>query len=206
VGALVVGAVVGDLLGAGAQAGHRDDDLHRELVLAAGADRADEGDFVVQQALHAGDRRRLVDEVGEAHLDVAGFGLELPDHLAQHRLEGLDRDLAIVAVEDLDEARHVGALEIVGQPDVHVEQRDGVLHACLLVLHLDGVADGLDADLVDGDLAGVLGILDVRNCGGGGAGGHECSQKVLLGLRESGSGAPRYLNRIIPDKSAQLFT
>jgi hypothetical protein len=47
-----------------------------------------------------------------------------------------------------------------------------------LVLHLDGVADGLDADLVDGDLAGVRGILDVRN-GGGAA---QVVMTVLKGL------------------------
>ena len=34
-----------------------------------------------------------------------------------------------MAVEDLDEARHVRALEVVGQADVHVEHGDGVLHA-----------------------------------------------------------------------------
>jgi hypothetical protein len=98
---------------------------------------------------------------GEIHLDMAGFGFELGEHVAQHGREILDRDLAFVAVEDLHEARHVRALEIVRQADVHVEHGDGVLHAGRFVLHLDRVADGLDADLVDRDVAGVGGVLDV---------------------------------------------
>jgi hypothetical protein len=41
-------------------------------------------------------------------------------------------------IEDLDEARHVGALEVVGQADIHVEVGDGVAHAAALVQHLEG--------------------------------------------------------------------
>ena len=68
-----------------------------------------------------------------------------------------------MAVQDLHEARHVGALEIMGQADIHVEDSNGVLDAFRLVLHLDWVTDGLDANLVDGNLAGVGGILYVRD-------------------------------------------
>jgi hypothetical protein len=60
---------------------------------------------------------------------MAFLGLELRHHLLQHRLERLHRDLALVRFEDLDEARHVRALEVVRQGDVHVEERDGVLCA-----------------------------------------------------------------------------
>jgi hypothetical protein len=100
---------------------------------------------------------------------VAGFGLEALNHRAQHRLETLHRDLALVAVEDLDEARHMGALEVVGQADIHVERRHRVLHAAGLVGDLYRVADRLDADLVDRDLAAVGAALHVGDgeLGGG---------------------------------------
>jgi hypothetical protein len=74
-------------------------------------------------------------------------------HLRQHLAEGVDRDLAFV-VQDLDEARHVRALEVVRQVHVHVEVRDRVLLAARAVLDPDRVADVLDADLVDRDAGG----------------------------------------------------
>src|SRR5690606_41026499 len=86
--------------------------------------------------------------------------------------EGLDRDLALVRLEDLDEARHVGTLEMVRQPHVHVEVRDGVLRpggaARGPVVRrplgdAHGMADALDAHLVDGEFAGVGRPLDVRD-------------------------------------------
>src|SRR5207247_8904111 len=68
--ALVVRAALRDALGAWAQAGHRDDHLHGE-ALPALVGLALEGHLVVHQALHARRRRLLLDEVREAHLDVA---------------------------------------------------------------------------------------------------------------------------------------
>ena len=78
-----------------------------------------------------------------------GVGIQVLGHLLQHRAEGIDRNLALVPVQDLDEARHVRALEIVGQVHVHVEIGDGVLLAAGAVLDLDRMADVLDADPVD---------------------------------------------------------
>src|SRR5262249_41011228 len=76
-------------------------------------------------------------------------------------LEGVHRDLALVRVEDLDEARHVRTLELVGQADVHVEHGNGILYAARAFGDPDRVADRLDADLIDGELTPVLGVLDV---------------------------------------------
>ena len=68
----------------------------------------------------------------------------------QHAAERIDRDLALV-VQDLHEARHVRALEVVRQVHVHVEVGDGVLLAGGAVLDPHRVADVLDADAVDRD-------------------------------------------------------
>jgi len=126
-------------------------------------DRADEGDFVIEQALHAGHGRGLVDEIGEGHFDVARLGFQALDHLAQHALEVLHRDLPLARVEDFDEARHVCAFEIVRQEHVHVESGDGVLDAVVLVRDPDRVTDAFDADLVDGDLPCIGRALHVRH-------------------------------------------
>jgi hypothetical protein len=158
--ALVVRAVFGNALGARAEACHRHDDFHLEAFLAL-VDLPDESHFVVHQALDLRDRRGLVDEVRKRHLDVAGLGFQALNHLAQHQLEGFHGDLALVRIQNLDKARHVRALELVRQADVHVERRDGVLHFARALGDADGMADRLDPDLVDGELALVLGTLDV---------------------------------------------
>ena len=76
--------------------------------------------------------------------------------------------LPFVAVQNLDEARHVRALEVLRQVHVHVEVGDRVLFPARPVLDLDRVVDVLDADLVDRDAAGVGQALDVLDRGGGG--------------------------------------
>ena len=58
-------------------------------------------------------------------------------------------------IQNVDEPRHVGALEIMRQAYVHVEVGDRMLHALGLVGDDDGVPDRLDANLVDGDLAAI---------------------------------------------------
>jgi hypothetical protein len=80
---------------------HQHLDPGRDLALAR---LADQRDVVVEQAADLRDRRRLVDEIGERHLDVCRLGLEAIGHLEQHLLERLDADLLLAAVEDLDEA------------------------------------------------------------------------------------------------------
>ena len=160
--ALVVGTALGNLLRARAQAGDRHQHLHGEAVVAVD-DFADESHFVVQQALHAGDRRRLVDEVRKAHFQIARLGFQPLAHFAHDGFKAFHRDLAVVAVEDLDKAGHVRAFEIVRQVHVHVENADSVLDAAGAVGHQHRMADRLDADLVDGNVAGVRLTLDVRH-------------------------------------------
>ena len=66
-------------------------------------------------------------------------------------------------MQDLDEARHVRALKVMGQVHIHIERGHGVLLAGRAILHLDRVADVLDANPINGDLARIgasLYILD----------------------------------------------
>ena len=101
--------------------------------------------------------------------------VELLGHLHQDVAERLDGDLALVPVQHLDEARHVRALEVVRQGDVHVEVRDRVLLAARAILDAHRVIDVLDADLVDRDLARIgtpLHVFDgLRRTADSGVGG-----------------------------------
>ena len=92
---------------------------------------------------------------------MAALGFEFLRHFMQHGREVFNGDFAFAAVENLHEARHVRAFVVVRQADVHVEHGDGVLHAARAVEHLDRVADGLDADPIDGDMARIGQILHV---------------------------------------------
>ena len=155
---------LGDLLRARAQAGDGHDDLDPHHGFAV-ADLADQRGLVVHEALDAGDRGTLHHEIGEGHVDMAGGGVQARGHLGQHPPERLDRDLTLV-MQHFDEARHMRALEVVRQVHVHVEGRHGVLLARRAVLDLDGMADVLDADAVDRNLARVgagLHVLDGRD-------------------------------------------
>src|SRR5258706_2198626 len=160
--ALVVRPVIRDFLRAGAEPGHRYQHLHGEALPLLG-DLADESDLVVHQAAYARYRRLLLDEVGKAHLDAALLRLEQLYHLLQHGLEALDRELALLRAQDLDEARHVRAFELVRQAHVHVEAGDGVLDAARALHDAHRMADRLDADLVDRQLARVGRGLDIGN-------------------------------------------
>ena len=163
--ALVVCAVVGDFPGAGAEAGHGDDDARGHLRLAI-ANLANERDLVVHEAFDTGHRRPLVDEKGERHLDMADFRFEQSGHFSKHVLEGRNGDLALMVVQNRNKARHVRALEVVGQVNVHVESRNCVLLAIAAVTHANGVTDILDSDLVDGDLACIRATLNILDFAG----------------------------------------
>ncbi len=128
------------------------------------ADVADEGDVVVHQALHAGNRRRLVDEVREVHLDVAGFGFQLDDHVAQHRLGKFSTEISRSWPLRISTKRDMCVpLKLCGRPTYMLNMAMVCCTPPLLVLHLDRVADGLDADLVDRRSGGCRReILDVH--------------------------------------------
>src|SRR5580704_19671500 len=66
-----------------------------------------------------------------------------------------------MTMQNLDEARHVRALEIVRQVHVHVEVGDRVLLAARPILDLYRMINVLDAHLVDGYLARVGMSLDI---------------------------------------------
>jgi hypothetical protein len=105
----------------------------------------------------------------KAHLDVPGLGLQPLGHLFQHLLECTNADLMLMTVQDRDKARHVRALELMRQVDVHVERRYRVLLLAVAILDAYRVADVLDADLIDSDAAAVGARLHVGDVGGRGS-------------------------------------
>ena len=158
--ALVVGAPFADLLGAGTQRRHGNDDAHLEVrppVVEGAAEEA----FVFHEALGLRHRRRLLDEIGEEDLHVGRFGPELLPHLLQDHVEGFDVDLPPEFIEDFHEAAHVGPLEMMRQVDVHVDRGVHRLGAGGPVQDDDRVFDPLDAHLGDLDLPVIPAVLDV---------------------------------------------
>src|ERR1017187_9664081 len=168
-----MGAVIGYFLGARTEAGGRNHyfEPHFSPPVAA---LAEYGGLIIHQTLDAGNRRLLHDEIREGHLDMTGARIQMLGHFFQHLAEGIHRYFTLVAVEYLDEPRHVRALEVMRQIHVHVEICDRVLFAGGPILHFDRVVDILDPHLVDRDPARVgmaLHVLDGRRSGFFGKGG-----------------------------------
>jgi hypothetical protein len=70
-----------------------------------------------------------------------------------------------MAAQDLDEAGHMRALEVMGQAHVHIKVSHRWLNATGAVLDHYGVADPFDADLVDGNAPEVGAALNVLDRG-----------------------------------------
>ncbi len=68
-----------------------------------------------------------------------------------------------MVVEDLNEAGHVGALEVMRQIHIHVEAGDGVLFAAAAIKNANRVANVFDTDLIDRDVTGIFAVLHVFN-------------------------------------------
>lgn len=66
-----------------------------------------------------------------------------------------------MAIQYFDEARHMGALEVMRQIHVHIEAGDGILFTATLVLNPDRVQDVLDAYFVNGNAACVGPALNI---------------------------------------------
>ena len=77
---------------------------------------------------------------------------------------------AAVFLQDLDEAAHVGALELMRKIDGEGDGGDGVLGRMGPVTDHDGISEAFDADFVDSQVAKVgrgLGVLQGVRLGGG---------------------------------------
>jgi len=72
-------------------------------------------------------------------------------------------DLSTEVIEDFDEPAHMSSFELMGQVYEKVKKPDSVLQALSAILDRDGVAQSFDTDLVDGDVARVRKILNVRD-------------------------------------------
>ncbi len=119
------------------------------------ADLADQRRLVVHQALDAGHRRALHHEIRETSSRCGRRRRPGASVISASIERNESTEISRSSVQDLDEARHVRALEVVRQVHVHVEGRDGVLLAGRAVLDPDRMADVLDADAVDRNAARV---------------------------------------------------
>ncbi len=80
---------------------------------------------------------------------MSGLGPQLPLHFRQDIRKILDGDVALKFIEDLDETAHVGAFEVMGEVDIHIDAGDRMLNTLGLIENSDGVPDVFHADFVD---------------------------------------------------------
>ncbi len=160
IAALVVRSVVAYFLAAGAEGPDRHAHAEEEVVLGA-IGFSDEGADVVHGRGESRNGGLALDEVGKLDLDVRGFGIEALFEFVEdggHRVHG---ELALMLGENLQEATHVGSLEMVRQADGEGYLRGALLLLVLPIEDCDGIKQITDTDLVDRDATGVGSALDV---------------------------------------------
>ena len=159
---LIVGATLADGFTAWAESGdgNGDGDFEAEIFTVEGGV---EVDLIVDEAGGGGDGRFFFDEVRKVEFEVGGVGLEALLESAEDGGDAFDMNEAAVFLENFEEAAHVGAFELVGEIDGEGDGGDGVLGRVGPVAHEDGIAETLNADLIDPEISGIrrgLGVLE----------------------------------------------
>lgn len=128
--------------------------------------------MVVDQARGAGNGCFLFDEVREVEFEMGRISFE---SFLQGEKNGMNIfyvDEAIVLLEDLEEAAHVGTFELVGEINGKGDGGHGILGGVSSVANHDWVAKTFDADFIDSEVPIVRGGLNImENGGAGGSGG-----------------------------------
>ena len=160
ISALIVGSVVADFLGAGAEGANGNAHTEEEVVaLAIGF--PDECAEVVHGRGETGDRGLALDKVGKLDFDVCRLGIEAFFQVVKDCRDCAHGELALVLSEDLQEARHVGAFEVMWQTHGEGNLRSALLLLVLPVEDSDWVKQIADTNLVYRDSACVWSALDV---------------------------------------------
>src|SRR5271169_6007055 len=79
-----------------------------------------------------------------------------------HGAQSVKIERRALLFEDLDEARHVRAFDVMGKPDVHGELGDGVLHVACSGTYRDRIAQSFHPHALDRQLARIGQRLRVR--------------------------------------------
>ena len=159
-GALVVSAVAGDFLGAGAEARHGSGSFLTDGDDAAAA-VGNPGGLVVHEAGELADGGALADEEREAKLDRAVNGVKTLEHVGHERADDVHVERFGMLFHERDKAGHVRALFVCRKRHGHFDGGDGG-KGVFLGLHRNGNGDAANADAVDGDVAAVARGLNVR--------------------------------------------
>ena len=100
---------------------------------------------------------------GKAHLDAAFFGLQALDHFLEHRLEAVDRELALLRERISTKRDMCVPLNWCGRPTYMLKLAMVCCAPPGRSMIRTGWRIGLDAHLVDRELARIVRGLDVGN-------------------------------------------
>src|SRR5207245_5408662 len=119
--ALVMSAVVGDFLGAWAQARHRCHEPDGEPRSSVGVRLRSPHRVVIEQALHARNWGSFADEIRKPHIEASGDRTETSEHALMHGAKSGEIDRRALLLATLDEPRPVRALHVGPEPDTPTE-------------------------------------------------------------------------------------
>ena len=158
--ALIVGSVIADLLGAGAEGAHGNAHAEKEVVaLAIGF--PDESAKIVHGRGETGDWGLALDEVRKLDLDVGGLSIEPFFEVVKDCRDRAHGELALVLSENLQETTHVGSLEVVRKTYGKRYLGSALLLLVLPIEDSDGIKQIANTDLIDSNSACVWSALDV---------------------------------------------
>ena len=160
ISALIMGSVVADFLGAGAE-GANGNPHPEEEVVARAVGFPDECAKVVHGRGETGDWGLALDEVRKLDFDVCRLGIEAFFQVVKDCRDRAHGEFPLVLGQYLQKARHMGALEVVWQTHGEGNLRRALLLLVLPVEDSDGVEQIADTDLVDRDATCVWSALDV---------------------------------------------
>ena len=160
--ALVVGAVSGDFLRAGTEAGSRYHHLHRECIASGFRHRAAPAHVAIKQAFDTRDWRGFLDEIRETHVNRTCLCTQPIQHIEHHApVSGRIQRIGL-QFQQLKEARHMGAFVAGGQTHCQ-RQRGNGRHGFAARVDGQRIPNTLDPDIVDAEIAVVDLRLNIRN-------------------------------------------
>jgi hypothetical protein len=92
---------------------------------------------------------------------MGALGVEAGGELVEDGVDVIDVEFGTEFVEDLDEAAHVGAFEVVGEIHSQLDSGHGALGGMVLVSNLQRISQGFDPHSVNGQLPVVAFALGV---------------------------------------------
>ena len=156
---LVVGTIFADLFATGAES--RDLGFQLNLKVDDPIVMGFECAKVLLHPFKARHRSLFADKERELDFKKAIGGVQFVSQFKENSWNAVNADLTMILAQDLEKTTHVGPFDLCRKAYGQRKIPDRVLPFVCTIKHNDRVLNFLDSDLVDGDIPGIGGLLDI---------------------------------------------